>query len=219
MLPRFEVDPVVSEIDPGSLRVIWIDDAMTDGIGDNRNYQDLDGVTWQELHDLIAAESGMVGAAADRAVDSVDFDRIIDDEFASQCEAEDVDGELLSDYATFDVGVISAAAALAAAGCITTTSCRGHETRGEPNPLVRFTTDEKRLQEVRSAASSANCGLLLDSEGMLQLYATNVMSMIAFAQEMLARRRQFDVITTQVAVQRPDRYVGDLLADVRRRDL
>jgi hypothetical protein len=219
MLPRFEVDPVVSEIDPGMLRVIWLDDAMTDGIGDNRHYQDIDGVTWQEVEDLIAAESDMVSAAASRALDFGDFDRIIDHEFASQCEDDDDDDGLLSDYVTFDVGVISAATALSAAGCVTTTSCRGHETRGEPNPLVRFTSDQQRLQAVRSAASSAGCGLLLDSEGMLQLYAPDVMCMIEFAREMLARRQQFSAVTTQVAVQRPDRYVGDFFADVRRRDL
>ena len=45
---------------------------------------------------------------------------------------------------------MSAVAALSAAGCVTTTSCRGHRRHGEPSPLVRFATDEQRLPVVQA---------------------------------------------------------------------
>jgi hypothetical protein len=48
-------------------------------------------------------------------------------------------------------------------------------------PLVLFATDGARLAHILAAASSSGCGLLLDDDGLLQLYAENILSFVVFA--------------------------------------
>lgn len=218
MVPHFEVDIEVAEIDAGCLRTVWLDEVMADGVGDNLMYEDISGTSWQEVNAVIAEETDLIGSASLRAVDGDDFDRIADADLRELCVADDFDEGPLAAFADLDVGVMSAVAALSASGCITTTSCRGHRARGEPSPLVRFAADEERLPLVRAAAVSAGCGLLLDDDGMLQLYAADVLAFIDFAREAMRRSEAFDAVSTSVARQRPPGQAQDFFGNTRRRD-
>lgn len=219
VLPQFDVEPEVAQVDPGSLRVVWLDEVLADGIGDNLAYQDISGTAWPEVEAVITEEDALIRAAADRAIDGDDFDRLVNYELRQRYPGDDFDEEPLSEFADLDVGVMSAVAALSASGCVTTTSCRSHRRHGEPSPLVRFATDEQRLPIVQAAASSAHCGRLLDEDGMLQLYAGNVLALVEFAREMLQRRQAFDAIEAPVPCERLPDAVIDFLTDIRRRDL
>jgi hypothetical protein len=220
MLPHFDVEVVVGAINPEHLRVIWVDEVSEDGIGDNRLYIDLTGTDWSDIAPIIQVEEALIKVAAERAANADDFDRIIAEALAAQYPGDDIDEGPLSDFALLDAGVISAAAALSAAGCVSTTSCRGHNGTGEPHPLIRFAADDLRLGYVREAAVLAGCGLLLDGGGMLQLFATNVLAFVAFAKALLEKREYLEAITSTVACTRPgDDYLYDYDDDVRRRDL
>ena len=219
MLPHFDVDVEVAAINPDLLRVIWLDDVSADGIGDNRMYEDLSGTEWSEVQAVIDEEAPLVRSAAQRATDADEFDQILNRTLAELYPDDNSDEGPLARFIALDAGVMSAVAALSAAGCVSTTSCRGHRRRGEPCPLVRFAADELRLTPILDAASRAGCGLLLDEDGMLQLYAVDTLAFVAFARELLLRRDALDAIETRVARQRPHKYVGDFVTDVRRRDL
>lgn len=116
MLPHFEVDIEVAEIDAGCLRVVWLDEVMADGVGDNLRYEDISGTSWQEVNAVIAEETDLIGSASLRAVDGDDFDRIADTELRELYVADDVDEGPLAAFADLDVGVMSAVAALSASG-------------------------------------------------------------------------------------------------------
>jgi hypothetical protein len=219
VLPEFDVEPEVAQVDPGLLRVVWLDEVLADGVGDNLMYEDISGTAWPEVEAVILQEDELIRAAAEAATDGDDFDRLVNYELEQRYPGDDFDVGPLSEFAGLDVGVMSAVAALSAAGCVTTTSCRGHRRHGEPSPLVRFATDEERLPVVQAAASNANCGLLLDEDGMLQLYAANVLALVEFARQMLQRRQAFDAIQTPVPSERLPGAVIDFLSDIRRRDL
>ncbi len=129
MLPRFEVQATVDEIDPGKLRVIWTDEA-DEGIGDNRLYTDLTGVEWTEIEEVIAAEEAMIKSVESAATDAVEFERVIGEMMDKQYSGENFDEGPLSAFAMLDAGIMAAVAAPAAAGCVPTTSCRGHQEWG-----------------------------------------------------------------------------------------
>ena len=150
MLPEFDVEPEVAQVDPGLLRVVWLDEVLADGVGDNLMYEDISGTAWPEVEAVILEEDELIRAAADRATDGDDFDRLVNYELEQRYPGDDFDDGPLSEFAGLDVGVMSAVAALSAAGCVTTTSCRGHRRHGEPSPLVRFATDEQRLPVVQA---------------------------------------------------------------------
>lgn len=201
MLPTFTEPISIGRVDPDDLRVVWLEEA-TEGIGDNRLYFEIADVSWDEAAETIAAERELVGIAAAEARDPDDFDRVADQLVLDRYSGDwDDDGPLddgpLARFQGLDLGVMSAVASLIAAGALTTTSCRGHHSnQGERRPLVRFICDEHRLPAIVSAAESANCGLLLDPRGLLQLYATDVEAFLRFSDEMVARRKEFGALPT-----------------------
>lgn len=218
MVPDFDLEIEIVPIDPELLRVIWTDEVSSDGVGDNRLYEDFSGTDWTDVRDVIEAESALLQEASQRSANVDEFDLAISDILEERYPEDDTAEGLLPDFLSLDLGVMSAVAALSASGSITTTSCRGHRARGEATPLVRFTTDETRLAHIQAAASNSRCGLLLDGDGMLQLYATNILSFVAFARELLKARSIFDANTSMVACDRPPRYVDDFTTAVRRKD-
>jgi hypothetical protein len=220
MLPRFDVDVRVGDINAGLLRVVWTDEVTYDGIGDNRAYADVTGADWSNVGQVIEAEAALLQTAAATALDATDFDRTVDRFMDDHYPGEDIDEGPLSEFAMLDVGVMAAVAALSAAGAVSTTSCRGHSDHGEPNPLVRFTADEHRLPLIRDACARSGSGLLLDHLGMLQLYAADALTLVEFARGMVELRDRFDTINSDVACDRPsDDLLDNYGADLRRRDL
>src|ERR1017187_3289927 len=218
MVPHFDLEIKLVPIDPELLRVIWVDEVSSDGVGDNRLYEDFSGTDWRDVQDVIEAESALLQEASHRSADIDEFDLAIDEILEERYPDDDTADGPLSDFLSLDLGVMSAVAALSASGSFSTTSCRGHRTDGEAAPLVRFTTDETRLAAILAAASNSRCGLLLDGDGMLQLYATNILSFVAFARELVKDRSIFDANETVVACDRPPRYIEDFTTAVRRRD-
>jgi hypothetical protein len=77
VLPKFDVEPEVAQVDPGSLRVVWLDEVLADGVGDNLMYEDISGTAWAEVEAVILEEDELIRAAADRATDSDDFHRLV----------------------------------------------------------------------------------------------------------------------------------------------
>ena len=220
MLPHFDVDVRTDDIHPDLLRVIWTNEVTDEGIGDNRAYTDMTGADWSAVGQVIEAEATMLETAVANAVDATDFDRILGALMDVQYPGDDIDEGPLSEFATLDVGVMAAVAALSAAGCVSTTSCRGHSDHGEPNPLVRFTADENRLPLVRDACARSGSGLVLDPVGMLQLYAADTLTLLEFARRMVELRDRFDTIDSDVACDRPnDDLLDNYGVDLRRRDL
>jgi hypothetical protein len=218
MIPKFDVEIQIAQIDPELLRVIWIDEVSSDGVGDNRLYEDFSGTEWEIVRSVIEVENALLREASRRSANIDEFDRAIRDILREKYPDDDTPGDALSDFLSLDLGVISAVAALSASGSISTTSCRGHRVDGEAAPLVRFTTDEARLGYILAASSSSGCGLLLDNDGMLQLYARDVLSFVAFARELVMARSELDANDSVVARARPQRYVGDFTSTVRRKD-
>ena len=219
MLPRFDVEVRIDEINPELLRVIWIDE-VAEGIGDNRLYGDVTGTNWSEVEPVIAAEEALLKAAESNAVDAADFERIVRETIGEQYPGDDFDEGPLSAFLMLDGGVMAAVAALSAAGCVPTTSCNGNYGHGEPHPSVRFSTDECRLPLIRYASARSGCGLIMDSLGMLQVYAADVLAMVEFARQMAAFQHDFEAIDSEVACERPDdEYLYEYDDDLRRRDL
>jgi hypothetical protein len=220
MIPYFElaIAITVAPIDPELLRVIWIDEVSSDGVGDNRLYEDFSEIDWEDVSEIIKEESALLQEASQRATSADDFDLTINEIMEERYPDNDSADGVLLDFLSLDLGVMSAVAALSASGSVSTTSCRGHNTGGEAAPLVRFTTDETRLPLIMAAASSSGCGLILDDDGMLQLYATNALSFVAFARELVKARNIFAANQTEVASPRLPRYADDFTTAVRRKD-
>lgn len=217
MLPMFPDRIEVEHIDADDLCVVWLDEAV-EGVGDNRLYREIAEVSWEEVAVAIPAERELVALAAAGAVDGDDFDRradqLVRDRYPGEWDDEGpLDEGPLTSFADLDLGVMSAVAALVAAGALTTTSCRGHySSRGEHRPLVRFVCDDNRLPLISSAAVSAECGLHLDPQGMLQLYASDIEAFIRFAEQLAARGAAFDEFSMEGVFESMEVY-GDLIDD------
>jgi hypothetical protein len=205
VLPEFSAPVQGERVDADELRVVWLEEAI-DGFGDNPHYREIAEVSWGDVADAIITERELLAEAVTRAKSDDDFDRLADhlvvDRLRKIDEEEDdeeaFDRQQIHRLHELDLGVMSAVAALAAARALTTTSCRGHHSdRGETRPLVRFICDEQRLPLISSAAADAHCGLLLDSQGMLQLHAADVEALIRFAEQMMARREEFEAMPTE----------------------
>lgn len=212
MLPTFPGSVRVEMIDADELCVVWLEETA-EGVGDNREYEEIAEVTWDEVAAAIPAERELL-AIASEATDGEDFDRRADDAIDERYSGDrytpdgtEVDEGPLTRFQDLDLGVMSAVAALVAAGALTTTSCRGHQAnRGEPRPLIRFVCDEVRLPWISSAAAEAGCGLLLDPHGMLQLYASDVGAFVSFASRLLARRDTFAGLSMEDLFESRDAY-------------
>jgi hypothetical protein len=197
VLPTFP-DPVrVELIDADDLCVVWLEEAV-EGVGDNLLYEEIAEVSWDEVADAVRAERELL-AIASEATAAEDFDQMadaaVDQRYSGDRYTPDgteIDEGPLTRFQDLDLGVMSAVAALVAAGALTTTSCRGHHSnRGERRPLIRFVCDDVRLPLISASAAAAGCGLLLDPFGMLQLYASDVGAFVRFASRLLARRDAF----------------------------
>jgi hypothetical protein len=193
---------MVEHIDADDLRVVWLEEAV-EGFGDNRQYREIAEVSWDEVIAAIGEERNLVTLAAAKARDAREFDSVADQLIRERYTGEfdesgPIDEGPLAGLDTLDLGAMSAVTSLVAAGALTTTSCRGHHSdRGEPRPLVRFICDDRRLPLIAAAARDSRSGLTVDADGMLQLYATDIEAFIRFADEMVARREEFNTFSME----------------------
>jgi hypothetical protein len=110
----------------------------------------------------------------------------------------------------FEFGVSGAVEALCAAGCPTFASCGGHgdDFGGRSrHPWALFAADAARLPLLVKAASETGCGLEIDEDGLLTVWASSPKEMIAFGERMLSGRGRFDDLpptVDRVASQAPD---------------
>lgn len=232
MLPTFPRSLTVKNIDADKLRVVWLEEAV-DGLGDNHEYREIAEISWDEVQAALSEERDLVAVAVTAAEDPDDFDNIADqlvrDRYTGEWDANGpIDEGPLTRLDDLDLGVMSAVAALVAAGALTTTSCRGHHSdRGEPRPLIRFVCDDLRLPLISEAVGSAKCGLTVDTEGMLQLYASDVEAFLRFAEQIVSRRELFGAFSMEglfESMEVYDGYLDQIEADaefeyVNRRDL
>lgn len=147
--------------------------------------------TWDDARDAIEVERDRVTHARRVAATHEGFD-------------DEVDGEL-EDWQVetlwgIDVGVAGVTFALAAAGCVTTTSCRGHPGYASPDrdfPRVRFYADAARARIVRDVAVASGCGFDFEPGEPAEIWAPSVTNMIAAAQRLLDLRATFEALPPQ----------------------
>ena len=186
MIPRSPVEPILD--DPSGVSGYpALDDLLSDAFDGNRLYDSTILETdWEDATEAIALETDLIAAADTASATADDFDAILEEDL------EDWQSLLLDGL---DFGVAGTVLALSAAGCATSTSCRGHHTcRPSPYeiPEVVFWADIQRARVVRDAAATTGCGFGVDDEGRASVWAPSVIEMMALARELTARRATFE---------------------------
>ena len=142
--------------------------------------------TWDDATEAADVERDLIAAADAGSSTPEAFDDLIDGELE--------DWQLMA-LGGIEAGVAAAVYALNAAGCVTTTSCRGHPGKyassGRDFPRVRFMVDPPRARLVRTAAQAAGCAFGVEPP-IAEVFARSVTQMMAFVDEMLAARSSFD---------------------------
>lgn len=162
-----------ASIPPLSLSYLaWFEgeDAAEDsGLGCNRDYRDLRGMTSADLHRVIRAETSLI-------------DQVLDDGLTDS--AFEVDPDCPSEVEELELGTASAVIALSVIGCIPYTSCNGGVfggTHAADRLMVGFYMRPVHVEIVREASRSAGVGLTNDRCGGVYVVASDPRSMIAFA--------------------------------------
>jgi hypothetical protein len=144
--------------------------------------------TWEDAAEALEVEAGLIESADRCATTPEEFDSLIDGELE--------DWQLMA-LGGIEAGVAAAVYALNAAGCVTTTSCRGHPGRfasaGRDVPRVRFMTDVPRARLVRAAAEWAGCAFGVEPP-IAEIFAPSVSEMNTFAARLLADQDQFSAL-------------------------
>jgi hypothetical protein len=176
--------PLTWNVTKGALR--WPEEDECDhdaGLGGNRNYEDMRGMTWPDV-DLIMD------------IENVALTRI----FASDKPDEEeglIEEEFLEDpeWPMFDIGVASLVSALSACGCVPFTSCNGGVFGGarhhELYPLVAFHCLPKSIDLIIEAAKATGVGLEKGGNGAVVAFASDIRNMMTFAQALRCHGRKF----------------------------
>jgi hypothetical protein len=186
MIPRTNVDlPLDDPAEVGGYPPL--DDILADTFDGNRSYDaGLLEADWEDVRDAVRIEKDLIAAADARSWSPDEFDAVLDEDL------EDWQAMVLGGL---DVGVAGAVLALVAAGCATSSSCRGHHT-AHPSPYavpeVVFWTDHQRAGIVRQVAAQSGCAFGVGDEGRASVWAPSVLEMTAFAEGLLARRAALD---------------------------
>ncbi len=176
------------ELDVDALAVLSdaeADSGEEDGLLGNQQYQDLRGITWDQVADAVTGEAALFRrflAAADHL-----------DEEAESYEAERDEAILPEeDLWGLDVGVIGATLALSALGATPVSSCNAGGFGGlhvAKFPYVAFFLPRALAAEVVAIAQAAEVGLDLVSGGVARLYGQTDFDLHRFAQAALRGRR------------------------------
>jgi hypothetical protein len=184
MMPRHDIEPCI-DVDPSSLRVPSAYDVAF-GFSDNREYEPLIDVSWDEAHDCLQAEARWLRRAMDATTVS-EFDDVLAKVPDQERATDDFDWL----FRHQDVGVAGLVLGLNAAGYATCYSCRGHADLPDRVPQVRLTCAPERLPLLLYAARNVGCGAQTDDYGLLNLYAPSADRLHRLAQVMLAHRAGF----------------------------
>lgn len=191
MIPRRPVE--VWQADPEGLSGLPSPaDAAGDYLDGNREYNpELMEASWDEAIEALEIETDRISAAASAAT-VYEFDDLVDGEL-EDWQQNAVCG--------IDVGVAAVVMALNAAGCVTSTSCRGHPGFASPDrdyPRIRVFADPDRGAVLAQAASATGCGLDVDDRGVGLLWAPSVQEMVALAGELISMRTRFELLGPRV---------------------
>lgn len=201
------VDEVAIEIVP--TRLSWPEPGASGhdaALGGNRHYADLRTTGWRDVAEMLREEAFYL----DRL-------RLAEDTGEQICEIEsDLDERSEQEGGHplwgLDVGVAAATVALAAAGCVTFTSCNGgafgEGKHLESYPLVGFFMRPRLAEAITSAAAASGAGLLMHRDGSLQVYASDAWGLHGFAKAVFERRgevRNANKVGRRSKAQRPER--------------
>lgn len=143
----------------------------------NAMFQDLSGCTWDEAAAASAAEARLIARLA--AADDLDAEADQIDEERSDT-FEDVEA-----LWNLDVGVIGAVIALSALGCAPIGSCNAGGFGGHhqaQHPYVAFYLPVAAVAKVLALAEMAGAGLIVDADGLAQLYSDRDLGLSQFAE-------------------------------------
>lgn len=174
-------------------------EVLTGGYVDgNRLYDsDFHDATWEDAIDALEVERDLVIVAHTQSTTWSDFEDAVDSD-------EDFDPFVTCGL---DIGVAGLVLALCAAGCATTTSCRGHVHGPFDYPLVRFFADIGRARIVRDCAIEAGCGFA--SGGPMEVWGPSVLHAIRLAHLLVYCRPAFErLLPPLLEWSEPDEHVG-----------
>jgi hypothetical protein len=197
----FDVDTVRDVAGP--LRWPTRDEVQADsGLGGNRHYYDLRGITWDEAREVYASESAVV-ARIEQADDPEQKYNDIENEWD-----DEPDGLM-----GLDMGVASLVATLSAARCVPFASCSGGAFGGhhhEVHPLVAFYARRPVIALLLECAERVGAGLVRDEGGHLVVYANDIRKMRMLAAHMINRQAEFDAASVRRERRAPRRSARQL---------
>jgi len=186
----FEVD-IVREISPEQLEWPNRGEAQTDyGLGCNREYTDLRGLSWSEARRVHDVEATLIKR----------IDNSTDPEFELEAMYEQLYED---DVCLFglDIGVASTVIALSAARCVPCVSCNGGafgDRHYETIPLVVFYARPKMASLLLVCAEEAGVGLTMAFGGTLMVFSDDIRDMRLFADRLIQSRSKFRKATKLV---------------------
>jgi hypothetical protein len=187
MIPNFDVATSL-ETDGTALRALRAYEVVH-GFSAVRDYRPLIDIEWTDVEGCVEAEDRWMELAS-AAEDPARFDEIL-------AEAPDVeaDGDFDWLFRYTDVGVAGLVFALSAAGYATCYSCRGHAgIAGTQVPQVRLGTEPDRLRLLAEYAAKTGCGALVDSDGLVTVFAPSARELHLLAGLILSERATFEAL-------------------------
>ncbi len=147
----------------------------------NAMYQDLVGLGWSDLVEALDAERSLIK----RLCQAADL----------EAEAEAVDEERLEGAGAdalwnLDIGVASATIAISALGAIPVGSCNAGGFGGRHQasyPYVAFYLPPKLVDVILELAEQVGVGLIVDDNGLAQIYGSSNSMLLHFAERALRR--------------------------------
>ena len=148
----------------------------------NAMFQDLSGLTWAEAAAAVAGEAELIVRLTSAKDLEAEADLVDEERYAAFDDAEAL--------WNLDVGVIGAVAVLSALSCAPIGSCNAGGFGGKhqaSHPYVAFALPRARADELLALAEAAAVGLVLDADGLAQLYSDRDLGLANFAALAVAR--------------------------------
>jgi hypothetical protein len=165
-------------------------EADSDYLDGNRMYEpELRHATWQDASRALQVERDRLAVASAAGAER---------EFESLFDGDLEDWEMIETFG-LDLGVAAAVLALNAAGCLTSSSCRGHDgyVGDHGRPWIRVYADPARGSLVAAAAKRSGCGFAIDGAGVALLYAASIVEMLGLAEQVMDSAPAFDSLPSR----------------------